>query len=702
MSIKAASWFVLVASLAFSEAIFANHGAASADPYAWLENTHDARTMAWVKSQNAITARQFIDTDSFNRTRTRILDFMDSDARLPRIRKLGAYYYNFWKDKQHPRGIWRRTSLAEYSKDRPDWQTMLDIDALNAAEHQQWVFEGAQCLQPAYRLCLISLSPGGAGETVAVREFDTATGQFVENGFNLKPAHSEVAWIDQDSIYVGTDDGPGSLTSSGNPRIVKIWKRGTPLSAAKTLYEGKPEDVGVSAYRDLTPGFRRDFVQRTISAYRTTTFLRQTDGKLVPLDVPDDSVANVQREWLLIQLRSAWKVGGKTYPSGALLAARFDDYLAGRRELTTLFTPSPHVALSDYTWTLHHLILNLQDDVSNKVVVLTPQPQQWKTQDLGDVPKLSSVEVSGVDADHNDDYFLTVESFLQPPTLYVGTVGHGAARAIKSAPAFFDASGYVASQHFATSRDGTRIPYFEIDPKGLAADGSHRVLMSGYGGFEISQPPYYSPGDARGWLERGGVYVLANIRGGGEYGPAWHQAAVGANRLRAYEDFAAVAQDLIKRGITSPKHLGAQGISNGGLLMGNMLTLYPQLFGAIVCEMPLLDMERYTQFAHGHAWTSEYGDPSRPSELAWLRKFSPYRNLKRGVTYPAVLFYTSTNDDLVGPEQARKMAAKMQGMHIPNVWFYENFEGGHSTGANNAQSALMHTLVYEFLWNNLQ
>jgi prolyl oligopeptidase len=700
--VKTAVWLGFFVGLGFAGASLADSGVAKADSYEWLENTHDAKTVAWVRAQNARTTEQFIDTADFERTRARILDFLDSDARMPRITKLGNYYYNFWKDKEHPRGVWRRTTLAQYSQDQPAWETMLDIDALNVAENQHWVFEGAQCLKPEYRLCLILLSPGGAGETIGVREFDVVTKQFVKHGFKLDPAHSDVAWIDQNAIYVGTDYGPDSLTSSGNPRIVKIWKRGTPLAAATTVYEGQRDDVGVTAYRDLTPGFQRDFVQRAISAYKTRMFLRQANGTLVPVEVPVDAVTTVQREWLLIQLRTAWTVGGETYPSGALLAAKFDDFMAGKRELTALFVPSPHIALSDYTWTLHHLILNLQNDVSNELEVLTPQPHEWKKENLGGAPKLSSIEATGIDADKNDDYFLTVESFLQPPTLYFGTLGQGAARAIKSTPAFFDASKYEASQHFAYSKDGTRIPYFEIDPKGLKADGSHRVLMYGYGGFEISQPPYYSPGDARGWLERGGVYVLANIRGGGEYGPAWHQAAVGANRLRAYEDFAAVAQDLIRRGITNPKHLGAQGISNGGLLMGNMLTLYPQLFGAIACEMPLLDMEHYTQFAHGHAWTDEYGDPARPNELAWLKTFSPYQNLKRDATYPAVLFYTSTNDDLVGPEQARKMAAKMQGMGVQKVWFYENSEGGHSTGANHAQSAQMHALVYEFLWNNLK
>jgi prolyl oligopeptidase len=342
------------------------------------------------------------------------------------------------------------------------------------------------------------------------------------------------------------------------------------------------------------------------------------------------------------------------------------------------------------------------DNVVSRLEVLTPQAGAWKREKLGGAPALSTIDAGGVDPDESDDYFLTVTGFLQPTTLYYGTLGQGEPQPLKHTPAFFDASKYQVSQHFVTSKDGTRVPYFEIAPKNLVANGRNPTLLYGYGGFEVSLQPTYSGSIGRSWLERGGVYVLANIRGGGEYGPRWHQAALKANRLRAYEDFAAVAEDLARRKITSPAHLGAEGGSNGGLLMGNMLTLYPQLFGAIVCEVPLLDMKRYTHLSAGASWMAEYGDPDKPEEWAFIQKFSPYQNLKPGTAYPPVLFYTATSDDRVGPVQARKMAAKMQAMGEQKVWFYENTEGGHGAAADNKQSAFRVALSTEFLWNKLK
>jgi prolyl oligopeptidase len=491
------------------------------------------------------------------------------------------------------------------------------------------------------------------------------------------------------------------MTRSSYPRIAKEWTRGTPLSAAATVYEGKPDDLAVSAYHDRTPGFERDFVQVATDFFHSKTFLRQ-GGKLVQLDVPSDASADAHREWLLVTLRSPWTVGGTTYPNGALIAMKFDDFMAGKRTFTVLFKPDPHTALSNYAWTRHHLILDELHDVQSKLEVLTPQAGEWKREAMPGAPAMSTVAVVDTDPDHGDEYWLTATGFLTPPTLERGVLGQAKAETIKHEPAFFDASKFTVSQHFATSQDGTRVPYFEIAPKGIRLDGSHPTLLYGYGGFEVSLEPYYSGSIGRAWLERGGVYVIANIRGGGEYGPAWHQAALQANRPKAYQDFAAVAEDLVKRGVTSAKHLGAEGGSNGGLLMGNMLTQYPQLFGAIACEVPLLDMKRYTHLSAGASWIAEYGNPDDPKQWAFIKTFSPYQNVKKGEAYPPVLFYTTTSDDRVGPAQARKMAAKMEGMGIPNVWFYENLEGGHGAGADNRQSAHMHAMVYDFLWNKLR
>jgi len=674
----------------------------SDDPFLWLEDIHGDRSMAWVSKENARTTRQFIDNAEFNKTRSEILQVLDSETRIPYVERMGEYLYNFWQDKIHPRGIWRRTTLDEYRKADPRWGTVLDIDALNKAEDKKWVFKGAQCMKPEYTHCLVSLSPGG-GDAVEVREFDLPTKSFVKGGFFLPVAKSSLSWIDADHVYVGTDFGPGSMTSSSYPRIVKEWTRGTPLSAAKLIYEGKPDDLAVSAYHDRTPGFERDFVSVSKDFFHSEDF-QLKDGKLVKVDTPADASESAHRQWLLVQTKSPWSVGGKTWPAGALLAANFDDFMAGKRDFVALFMPDAHTALAGYSWTQHHLILDVLDDVKSRLDVLTPPTSgtgAWTREALPGAPKFSSITVVATDPDHSDEYWLTVTGFLDPPSLERGVLGGQAAEVIKREPGFFDASKFAVSQHFVTSKDGTRVPYFEIAPKNMKLDGSNRALEYGYGGFEVSLLPHYSGSIGRAWLGRGGVYVIANIRGGGEYGPAWHKAALKANRPKAYQDFAAVAEDLIKRGVTSPQHLGAEGGSNGGLLMGNMLTEYPQLYGAIACEVPLLDMKRYSHLSAGASWMAEYGNPDT-SDWNFIKTFSPYQNVKPDMHYPAVLFYTTTSDDRVGPVQARKMAAKMEAMDYRNVWFYENTEGGHGAGADNAQAATMHALAYDFLWDQLK
>jgi prolyl oligopeptidase len=673
---------------------------AAPDPNLWLEEIDGTRQLDWVRQHNAETVKKYAGTAEFKQLEARILEVLDSDARIPFVAKIGDHYYNFWRDKEHPRGLWRRTSPAEYRKDRPAWETVIDLDALAKAENENWVWHGAECLKPENRRCLVMLSRGGADADV-VREFDLAARQFVKDGFTLPEAKTQVAWKDQDTLYVATDFGPGSMTASSYPRIVKEWKRGTPLSAAATVYEGRHEDMSISAYRDHTPGFERDFVHRQLAFYDSESFLRGKDGKLTKIDVPSDAATDVHREWLLVNPRSDWNVGGRTYKAGTLLAARFDDYMAGKREFTVLFEPTDTTALDAYSWTRHHLILNVMDNVVNRLEVLTPQAGDWKRESLGGAPALSTVAADGIDADESDDYFMTVSGFLQPTTLYAGTLGQGEPQAIKHSPSFFDASRYAVSQHFATSKDGTRVPYFEIAPKGLKLDGKNPTLQYGYGGFEISLQPAYSGSVGRAWLEKGGVYVIANIRGGGEYGPRWHKAALKADRLRAYEDFAAVSEDLFKRGVTSPAHLGAMGGSNGGLLMGNMLTLYPQLYGAIVSQVALLDMQRYTHLSAGASWIAEYGDPDKPDEWAWIRTFSPYTNAKAGQKYPPVLFTTSTRDDRVGPVHARKMYAKLAGLGY-DAAFYENIEGGHGAAADNRQAAFMSALGYTYLWGHVK
>ncbi|MDR3446428.1 MULTISPECIES: prolyl oligopeptidase family serine peptidase [unclassified Dyella] len=673
---------------------------AAKDPNLWLENIDGTKQLDWVKQQNATTVKKYADSAEFKQLDARLLEVLDSHDRIPMVSKMGDHFYNFWRDKEHPKGLWRRTTLDEYRKDSPAWETVIDLDALSATEKENWVWHGAECLKPEYRRCTVFLSRGGADASV-MREFDLKDKQFVKGGFELPEAKLSVDWMDIDHLYVATDFGPGSMTKSSYPRIVKEWKRGTPLSSATTVYEAKEDDMSVSAVRDQTPGFQRDLVTRQIAFYDSETFLRGKDGKLTKIDVPDDANVDAHREWLLVEPRSDWTVGGKTYKSGSLLAAKFDDYMAGKRDITVLFEPSDTTALDGYSWTRHHLILNVMDNVVNKLEVLTPGDGAWKREPLGGAPALSTIAAGGVDDDTSDDYFLTVSGFLQPTTLYYGTLEQGDAQAIKHSPSFFDASKYTVSQHFAASKDGTRVPYFEIASKNLKADGKNPTLQYGYGGFEVSLQPAYSGSVGRAWLEQGGVYVIANIRGGGEYGPRWHKAALKADRLRAYEDFAAVSQDLFQRNITSPQHLGAMGGSNGGLLMGNMLTLYPQLYGAVVSQVALLDMQRYTHLSAGASWIAEYGDPDKPAEWAWIQKFSPYFNAKAGQKYPPVLFTTSTRDDRVGPVHARKMAAKLQSLGY-DASFYENIEGGHGAAADNKQAAFMSALGYTYLWDHVK
>jgi prolyl oligopeptidase len=669
-----------------------------ADPHRWLEDVAGAEPLAWVRGQNADSTHELARSRAFARLEARLLAMLDSEDKIPYVERNGSYYYNFWRDARHERGIWRRTTLAEYRKDEPRWETVLDLDALGKAEGENWVWHGADCLPPDYRRCLVSLSRGGADADV-VREFDLESKAFIDGGFSLPEAKTSVAWHDRDAIYVGTDFGPGSMTSSGYPRVVKLWRRGTPLGAAATVYEGRPDDVGVAGHRDLARGYERDFVLRYLTFYTNELYLLR-DGELIKVDKPDDADAGVHRDWLYLTLRSDWTLGGRTWRRGSLLAARFDDWIAGKRELTALFEPSERISLAGYVPTRNHLILNTLDNVLSRLYVLTPAGDGWRREPLPGVPEFGDVNADAIDADESDEYFLQITDFTTPSSLHYGAIGAGKPEQLKQLPPYFDAAHLVVSQHAATSKDGTRVPYFQVAPKGLVHDGRHPTLLTGYGGFEVAQTPSYSAGRGIGWLENGGVFVLANIRGGGEFGPAWHQAALKASRPRAYEDFAAVAQDLIARRVTSAEHLGIMGGSNGGLLMGNMLTMYPQLFGAIVCQVPLLDMRRYHTLLAGASWMAEFGNPDLPEEWAFIKTFSPYHNVAADAAYPRVLFTTSTRDDRVHPGHARKMVAKMKAQGH-DVLYYENIEGGHGGAANNKQAAFMAALAYTFLWHEL-
>lgn len=673
------------------------------DPFLWLEDVSGDKALGWVREQNEATRQAIDSAPGFSALENDLLAVLDSNEKIPFVYKQGDYFYNFWNDQKNQRGLWRRTTLAEYRKPNPAWETLIDVDALNKAEGENWVWHGASCLRPVqkdapYARCLVSLSRGGADADVT-REFDLERKAWVEGGFFRPEAKGSVSWIDENTVYVATDFGDGSMTTSGYARIVKEWKRGTPMSEAKVVYEGTPTDMAVGAYHDDTPGFERDFVYRSLAFYSNELYLRGADGALTKIDVPNSVEKGVRREWLTLELREPWTVNGVTYPQGALLAAKFEDFLAGKREFSVVFQPDEHSSLAGFGATKDYYYINVLEDVKNRIYLVEPGQGTWKRTPLPHLPQFGTVGVGAVDDEDSNDFFMTVTDYLTPTSLYLGTIGGGEPQLLKQLPAFFDASGYEISQNFATSKDGTKVPYFMVSAKSMKRDGSNPTLLYGYGGFEVSMTPGYSATVGRGWLSQGGVYVVANIRGGGEYGPRWHQAALKANRNRAYEDFAAVAQDLITRNITSPKHLGMQGGSNGGLLMGNMTVMYPELFGAVVCQVPLLDMKRYSKLLAGASWMAEYGDPDT-DDWSFLRGYSPYHNVRADIAYPPVLFTTSTRDDRVHPGHARKMFALMK-QQGHDVTYYENIEGGHGGAADNRQRAHMQALAYTFLKQKL-
>ncbi len=667
------------------------------DPYRWLEDVEGDRALEWVRTRNTESKARVESQPGFTALRDDLRAILDSDARIPAVQKIGEHYYNLWRDANHERGIWRRTTLEQYRLREPAWETVLDIDALGKVEDVNWVWGGADCLPPDYQRCLIALSRGGADATVT-REFDLREKRFLTDGFQRPEAKGALSWKDANTVYAFTDFGPGTLTPSGYPRTVREWTRGTPLGSATTVYEGREDDMYIAAYRDHATGFQRDFVSRTLAFYNDELFLRGADGSLARIDVPNDAQKSVHREWLLLSLRTAWTVDDHTFPAGALIAARFDSFMSGSRAFTTLFAPTETTSLAGYSWTRDYLVLNVLDDVKNRLYVLTPGVGEWKSDPLRGAPSLGTVSASAVDADESNAYWMTVTDYLTPTSLALGEIG-AEPDVLKQTPAFFDATGLHVEQHFAESEDGTRVPYFMVSRTSLERDGTNPTVLYGYGGFEVSLTPAYSASVGRGWLAEGGVYVVANIRGGGEYGPRWHQAALKANRNKAYEDFAAVARELIARRITDPKHLGIHGGSNGGLLVGNMTVMYPELFGAVVCQVPLLDMKRYHLLLAGASWMAEYGNPDT-SDWDFLQRYSPYHNVREGVRYPPVLFMTSTRDDRVHPGHARKMMARMQAQRH-DVTYYENIEGGHGGAANNEQAAHMLALSYTYFKQQL-
>ncbi len=687
---------LVLAVLAITTNVIANPKS-DADQFLWLEEVQGEKALSWVEGQNKQTLEVLENLPTFQQFFDKNLEIANSSEQIAYPSFRGDYIYNFWRDATHVRGILRRTSLAEYKKAEPAWETVLDIDALAKSEDENWVYKGNSCLYPEYRHCIVSLSRGGADASVR-REFDMQTKAFITDGFITAESKGGISWINKDTVMIGSDFGAGSMTDSGYPRITKIWNRGSPLADAKIVFEGKQSDVGIWGVVYNTPTASYPVIVQATSFYTSNTY-SYNDGELTKIEIPEDAnISGIYKGQLLVRLKTDWNVNVATYPQGSLISIDFEKLLGGSRDFSLVINPDKRSTISGLSITHDKLLVNMLSNVRSELFSYTFNAGKWQHSRV-DTPALGSISVVA-SSDTSNDVFYAYAGFLKPTTLYY-LDENLQSQEYKSLPAFFDASPYIVSQHATRSKDGTLVPYFMIARKDIQLDGTNPVLQYGYGGFEISMRPSYSATIGVSWLDQGGVYVLANIRGGGEFGPAWHLAALKENRQKSYDDFIAVAEDLIKHKVTSPQHLGIRGRSNGGLLMGVMLTQRPDLFNAVVCQVPLLDMRRFNKLLAGASWMAEYGDPDIPEQWEYIRKYSPYQNLDADKTYPKVLFTTSTRDDRVHPGHARKMVALMEAMGKP-VYYYENTEGGHDGASNKKQSAYLNALVYSYLLDQLK
>jgi prolyl oligopeptidase len=668
------------------------------DPYLWLEDIHGTNAMAWVKAQNAKSAAVLEGDADYQKDYDAILKVMDATDRIPYGNLDHNFVFNFWQDAQNPKGIWRRTTIADYANAQPHWEALLDLDKLAADEKENWVWKGAES-SPSLQHCLVSLSRGG-GDANVVREFDLGNKTFLKEGFMLSEAKSAITYLDDDSVLFGTDFGPGSMTTSGYPNVVKLWKRGTPMSAAKTVYTGKLSDVSSGGTVMHNPVESIALVVRAISFYEIEYFYLLPDGSTMKLPLPSGAdLKGATRGNLIFTLRDNWTPpGGKPIAKGSLVAFPITPFLKMKMlpMFTVLYTPDAKSSVDEVSAARDAVYASIYSNVTGSIRVFRPGTNGvWSNTKL-DLPAGGATDIVSAN-DWGPEAQFSFQSYIQPPTLYADA-GDNKPVAIKSLPARFDASNLTTEQFFATSKDGTKVPYFVTRTKALS--GPAPTVLYGYGGFEISMTPGYSANFGLLWLTKGGVFVVANIRGGGEFGPAWHQAALQENRQNAYDDFQAVAEDLVKRGITTPKQLGIMGGSNGGLLVSANMVERPDLFGAVVCQVPLVDMIRYTHIGAGASWISEYGDPADPKAHEWILKYSPYQNVKADKTYPPVFFVTATSDDRVTPVHARKMAALMEAQGH-DVLFYENTDGGHAAAANHKQGAEMWAQSFVYLKQKL-
>ena len=694
-----ARW-ALAAALAFAPTTIAAQDTDADDPYIWLEEIQGERALAKVDQWNADTEAVLTAQPEYPLAKAWAKQILDDTRQIALPDAIqGDMVTNLWRDADNPRGLWRIASLESYMAGAPEWRVLIDVDKLGEDEGQSWVWHGANCLAPEYTRCLIALSPGGTDADV-VREFDVTTGRFVDGGFTLPEAKSNVAWFDEDTLFVGTDEGEGSLTDSGYPRLVKLWDRGTDFSTARQIAEGEQADISASGFSVLDGDTRWRFVNRSPSFWTNQISLVKEGGSTVPLPLPEDAEFEaVLNGFVIAKLNSALETTGGTEQPGALVAWSLQSVLDGSDPAPfAVFRPSDTQAIEEVAASETKLWVKVLDDVSGKLIELSPGQSGWTARDM-ELPANSTVQIAETSGT-GDTAFVTVESMLTPPTLYA-VPSEGEAVAIASEPAQFDASKFTVEQKFATSKDGTKVPYYLVRPKD--AQGPLPTLIHAYGGFRAAQTPKYLTAEPYRsgplglfWVESGNAYVLANIRGGGEYGPRWHEDALREKRQNSFDDFHAVADDLVASRLTTPGHIAASGRSNGGVLVGAVANQRPDLYGAIISGSPLIDMRRYNKLLAGASWMAEYGNPDVPEDWAFMKEWSPYQNMSDGPDVPAAFYYLSTLDDRVHPGHARKAAAKHEA-YGQTFYYHEYREGGHSVGSDHEEDAKRAALLLSYL-----
>jgi prolyl oligopeptidase len=668
------------------------------DPYEWLEKVEDEKALEWVEDMNKKSLGVLTSHEKYDDIYQKSLEIYNSDERIAYPNVYGDFVYNFWQDADHVRGIWRRSSKENYMSGNPDWEILLDLDEMSKKDDVKWVYKGATGLYPDYKRFMVFLSRGGGDATIK-KEFSVEDKSFVNNGFSLPEAKGSVNWIDENTLIVSTDFGKGTLTTSGYPRQVKIWERGTDISEAKTIFEGDSTDVGIWGMTINKADNTYTLIHQGMTFFTSSTYIFE-DNEIIKLDIPEDADINdILNRQVIIHLKSEWRVDDNSYPQGALISADYNELLKGNHDIKLISAPTENSSITSASATKNMLIVNMLNNVKSELYTYIFENGNWKKEKV-DAPEMGSIGIVDTDS-RSDEYFFNFENFLLPSTLYFANASSSEISKVKSLPSFFDGSKYKVWQYETESKDGTMIPYFVVGPKNMNHNGRNPTLLNAYGGFEVSRDPFYLGTYGAGWLEQGGVYVLANIRGGGEFGPAWHQAGRKEKRQNVFDDFHSVAEDLISRNITSGEHLGIMGGSNGGLLVGVAFTQRPELYEAVVCLVPLLDMKRYNKLLAGASWMDEYGNPDIPEEWAYLSKYSPYHNVRKNVNYPEVFFSTSTRDDRVHPGHARKMVAKMTDMGH-NVFYFENTEGGHGLASTNEQKAKSAALRYVYLLMKLK